>query len=150
MCIIHQIHTGIKITKTKKHNVKINRILRGIENLNRKLNPLKSKAKFQDVTFVDQSCIGKRIVQAWKKSNIILIFFIFTLYESKDERESTAFLEELNHVSETFNMALLDSSCTKTFCGEAWLRHYIQSLSYEEHNQIETFESENILEIVKS
>ena len=46
-------------------------------------------------------------------------------------------------VAETFNMALLDSGCTKTVCGEAWLQHYVQSLSYE-YKQLETLESINI------
>ena len=47
-------------------------------------------------------------------------------------------------VAETFNMALLDSGCTKTVCGEAWLQHYVQSLSYNEYKQLETLESTNI------
>ena len=47
-------------------------------------------------------------------------------------------------VAETFNMALLDSGCTKTVCGEVWLKHYLQSLSFEEYKQVQTFESSNI------
>ena len=62
------------------------------------------------------------------------------LHECKGEKYSTAFLEgsveSLN--SKTFNIALLDSGSTKTVCREAWLQHFIQSLSYEEYNQIET------------
>ena len=47
-------------------------------------------------------------------------------------------------VAETFNMALLDSGCTKTVCCEVWLKHYVQSLSFEEYKQVQTFESCNI------
>ena len=47
-------------------------------------------------------------------------------------------------VAETFNMALLDSGCTKTVFGEAWLQHYVQSLSYNEYQQLETLLSPNL------
>ena len=47
-------------------------------------------------------------------------------------------------ISETFNKALLDSGCTKTVCGEVWLEHFLQSLSYEEYKQVENFEGYNI------
>ena len=50
-------------------------------------------------------------------------------------------------VAETFNMALLDSGCTKTVCGEAWLQHCVQSLSYNEYKQLETLESTNIFKL---
>ena len=35
-------------------------------------------------------------------------------------------------------MDLHDSGCTKTACGETWLQHYLQSLSFDEYKQIET------------
>ena len=38
-------------------------------------------------------------------------------------------------VAETFNMALLDSGCTKTVCGKTWLDVYRQSLSDEMKDQ---------------
>ena len=38
-------------------------------------------------------------------------------------------------------MALLDSGCTKTVCGETWLQHYLHSLSFDEYKQIETSKS---------
>ena len=38
-------------------------------------------------------------------------------------------------------MALLDSGCTKTVCEEAWLQHYLHSLSFDKYIQIETSKS---------
>ena len=35
-------------------------------------------------------------------------------------------------------MALLDSGCTKTVCGETWLQHYLHSLSFDECKKNET------------
>ena len=52
--------------------------------------------------------------------------------------EHIEFLDESMEVliSETFSMALLNSSCTKTVCGEAWLQHFLQSLSYGEYKRV--------------
>ena len=52
----------------------------------------------------------------------------------------TAFLEDSAEslVSETFNIALLDSGCTKTVCRETRLEHYLRSLLFDEYKQIET------------
>ena len=52
-------------------------------------------------------------------------------------------------------MALLDAVCTKTGCGEMWLQHYLQSLSYDEYKHVEHFPSSNMFkfgdsEIIKS
>ena len=47
-------------------------------------------------------------------------------------------------VSETFNMAILDSGCTRTVCGEIWLQHYIHSLSPEEYKQITSNNGHNM------
>ena len=38
-------------------------------------------------------------------------------------------------------MALFNSGCTKTFCGETWLQHYLHSLSFNKYKQIETSKS---------
>ena len=46
-------------------------------------------------------------------------------------------------VGETFNMALLDSGCTKTVCGESWLKFYIETLSEEEVACIKFEESDS-------
>ena len=44
-------------------------------------------------------------------------------------------------------MALLDSGCTKTVCGEAWLQHFLQPLSYEECKQVTVFEGKNMFKL---
>ena len=56
------------------------------------------------------------------------------------EELNTAFLEDSAEslVSETFNMALLDSGCTKMVCWETWLQHYLHSLLFDEYKQIDT------------
>ena len=63
-----------------------------------------------------------------------------------------AFLEDSTEtlVSETFNMALLDSGCTKTVCGETWLQHYLHSLSFDEYKQIETSKSDSSFKFADS
>ena len=38
-------------------------------------------------------------------------------------------------------MALLDSGCAKTVCEEAWLQHYLHSVSFYEYIQIESSKS---------
>ena len=56
-----------------------------------------------------------------------------TLYSSK-EVESQYFKEFMR---ETFNSAILDSGCSKTVCGEEWLKSYISSLSEYEVSRVE-------------
>ena len=56
-----------------------------------------------------------------------------TLYTSK-EIESQCFKEFMR---ETFNSAILDSGCSKTVCGEEWLKSYISSLSEKEVSRVE-------------
>ena len=38
----------------------------------------------------------------------------------------------------------MDLGCIKTVCGEAWLQHFLQSLSYEECKQVTVFEGKNM------
>ena len=47
-------------------------------------------------------------------------------------------------LGETFNMALLDSGCTKTVCGEAWLELYINSLPDREKKNVVENKSSNM------
>ena len=35
-------------------------------------------------------------------------------------------------IGETLSMAVIDSGCTKTVCGQEWLDCYLQSLSNED------------------
>ena len=39
-------------------------------------------------------------------------------------------------VEETVNMAVLDSGCTKTVCGEKWLQNYLEFLPTDETNNL--------------
>ena len=94
---------------------------------------LKIKEKYQDATFVGQNFIGKKLSRCCRKIEL------WQLYEQLN----TAFLEDSAEslVSETFNMALLDSRCTKMACGETCFLHYLHSLSFDEYKQIETSKS---------
>ena len=48
-------------------------------------------------------------------------------------------------VSETFNMALLDSGCTKTVSGNAWLQYYFDMLSEGELSHVVTKPGNNMV-----
>ena len=58
---------------------------------------------------------------------------------------TSSFLDESNEclINETFNMALLDSGCTKTVCGQTWLNHYLDTLDPEMSKKIVTMNSLN-------
>ena len=43
---------------------------------------------------------------------------------------------------ETLNLAVLDSGCTKTVCGQEWLKCYIKSLCDDDRRKIQEFTSE--------
>ena len=57
------------------------------------------------------------------------------------ENKGTLFTQEAqkcflqNFLGETLILAVLDSGCTKTVCGEEWLKCYVDSLSEEEKQQ---------------
>ena len=63
------------------------------------------------------------------------------------ENKVTLFTQEAekcfiqNFLGETLNLAVLDSGCTKTVCGEEWLKCYIDSLSEEEKKKIQSYKS---------
>ena len=65
------------------------------------------------------------------------------------ENKVTLFTQEAekcfiqNFLEETLNLAVLDSGCTKTVCGEEWLKCYIDSLSEEEKKKIQSYKSNN-------
>ena len=71
-----------------------------------------------------QNFIGKNLSRWRRKYNDLWQY----------EQLNTDFLEDSAEslVSETFNMALLESGCTKTVCRETWLQHYLHSLSFDE------------------
>ena len=54
------------------------------------------------------------------------------------ENKGTLFTQEAqkcflqNFLGKTLILAVLDSGCTKTVCGEEWLKCYVDSLSEEE------------------
>ena len=47
-------------------------------------------------------------------------------------------------LGETINKAVIDSGCTKTCCGEEWYKAYLETLTEEEVNKIESKESEAV------
>ena len=47
-------------------------------------------------------------------------------------------------VGKTFNMALLDSGCTKTVCGEQWLKVFLDTLSPNDVSSIITEKSNTV------
>ena len=47
-----------------------------------------------------------------------------------------------NFPRETLNLAFLDSGCTKTVCGQEWLKCYIKSLCDDDRRKIQEFTSE--------
>ena len=63
------------------------------------------------------------------------------------ENKVTLFTQEVqkcfieNFLGETLNLAVLDSGCTKTVCGEQWLNCYIDSLSETEKKTMKRFKS---------
>ena len=46
-------------------------------------------------------------------------------------------LEEICFMAETINCAILDSACTSTVCGNAWLTCYLDSLDCENRKKSE-------------
>ena len=60
--------------------------------------------------------------------------YSFWLYETRE----SIFLEESTNSlqAETFNIAITDSGCTKTVCGELWFQYYIDSLSDSDKDKI--------------
>ena len=45
-------------------------------------------------------------------------------------------------IGETLSMAVIDSGCTKTVCGQVWLDCYLQSLSNEDQQSVREEKSE--------
>ena len=47
-------------------------------------------------------------------------------------------------ISERLSMAVLDSRCTKTVCGETWLNCYLETLSDEEEKLLHVEDSNSV------
>ena len=68
-------------------------------------------------------------------------------WNKNPENKITLFTQEAekffiqNFLWETLNLAVLDSGCTKTVCGEEWLKCYIDSLGKEEKKKIKEYKS---------
>ena len=68
-------------------------------------------------------------------------------YNKLNENKVTLFTQEVqkcfieNFLGETLNLAVLDSGCTKTVCGEEWLKCYIDTLSEREQKEIQSLQS---------
>ena len=96
------------------------------KNYNKKMSPLNNKGEISRCNFCGSKFYSeKNCPDATEKYNDLWLY----------EQLNIAFLEDSAEslVSETFNMALLDSGYTKTVCGETWLQHYLHSLSFEKY-----------------
>ena len=61
----------------------------------------------------------------------------------KDESQITLLGERMDTlIGETLSMAVIDSGCTKTVCGQLWLDCYLQSLSNEDQQSVRDEKSE--------
>ena len=45
--------------------------------------------------------------------------------------------------ADSFNIAIIDSGCTKTVCGEVWIQYYTDSLSVSDKDKINICKSSN-------
>ena len=74
---------------------------------------------------------------AKKGTKISLISEVIDIPETIDVLIGEDPNEELNKLlAQSIGMAILDSGCTKTVCGEAWLELYIDTLHYNEKQSI--------------
>ena len=79
-----------------------------------------------------RSCQSKRRVDREFKTEEIHI----TLFNGKSDTDMAGL------VGECFGKALLDSACTKTVCGETWMRVYLETLDDSDLKLVETVHSD--------
>ena len=80
-----------------------------------------------------KSCPTKRNVDSDPKSEEIHI----TLFNGKSDEDMAGL------VGECFGKALLDSACTKTVCGETWMKVYLDTLDENDMKLVETLHSDS-------
>ena len=105
------------------------------DNWGRKLNPLDSSGN-------PSRCSVCQSILHWAKDCKDKI-------ENRDAKEYKVnlFTKELHEcyiekfVGETLDSAVLDSGCTKTVCGEAWLNCYVDGLSVEDQRKVKEIPS---------
>ena len=70
-------------------------------------------------------------------------------YNKKDGSVQIQLLEETmgTLIIETLSMAVLDSGCTKTVCGETWLNCYLETLSDEDKKLLHVEDSNSFFQI---
>ena len=68
--------------------------------------------------------------------------------KEKDAGVQIQLLEETMEtlISERLSMAVLDSGCTKTVCGETWLNCYLETLSDEDKKLLHVEDSNSVFE----
>ena len=82
---------------------------------------------------MSQCTTGLETVQIKEKTLVVLRTLVF--YTEIEECYLESFL------GESFNSAVLDSGCSRTLCVETWFKCYRDSLSSEDQNRIQEFES---------
>ena len=63
----------------------------------------------------------------------------------RNDIRETIFTEEMtvSVPADSFNIAIIDSGCTKTVCGEVWIQYYTDSLSVSDKDKINICKSSN-------
>ena len=63
----------------------------------------------------------------------------------RNDIRETIFIEEMtvSLLADSFNVAIIDSGCTKTVCGEVWIQYYTDSLSISDKDKINICKSSN-------
>ena len=53
-------------------------------------------------------------------------FHLANRYPKRNDTRETIFIEEMtvSLLAESFNIAIIDSVCTKAVCGEGWIQYY--------------------------
>ena len=69
----------------------------------------------------------------------------------RNDTRETIFIKEMtvSLLAESFNVAIIDSVCTKTVCGEGWIQYYTDSLSVSDKDKINICKSSNSFKFSK-
>ena len=72
-------------------------------------------------------------------------FHLVNRCPKRNDTRETIFIEEMiiSLLAESFNIAIIDSGCAKTVCGEVWLQHYTDSLNVSDKDKINICKSSN-------
>ena len=72
-------------------------------------------------------------------------FHLVNRCPKRNDTRETIFIEEMtiSLLAESYNIAIIDSGCTETVCGEVWLQYYTDSLNVSNKDKINIFKSSN-------